>query len=242
MARRKTTLGGNALAFVGSLLAGVALGGAVASADKGPQGSSAPTPAGVPAAAIVPKERVTLWNRRDIEGWTVFLGDRSVAPASVWSAAEGVLRLDSKASGYLRTERSFSNYHLHVEWRWPKDAAPNSNSGVMVHLQGADVIWPSSFEAQLRAGNAGQVVGMGLDIPGAPLDNNRKRAPRLAEPSEKPFGEWNTYDIHCRSGSIEVFVNGVRQNHVDGLLVAAGAIALQMEGFPIEFREVWLEP
>jgi len=29
---------------------------------------------------------------------------------------------------------------------------------------------------------------------------------------------------------------------VDGLTVSAGAIALQMEGFPIEFREVWVEP
>jgi hypothetical protein len=193
-------------------------------------------------AATVPKERVTLWNGRDLSGWTIFLADTTVAPGSVWSASEGVLRIDTKASGYLKTEKSFSNYQLHLEWRWPRDAAPNSNSGVMVHLQGADAIWPSCFEAQLRAGNAGQVVGMGLDIPAAPMLNNRKRAPRLQEPSERPFGEWNTYEIYCRGGSIEVFVNGVRQNYVEGLAVAAGAIALQMEGFPIEFREVWLAP
>jgi hypothetical protein len=174
--------------------------------------------------------------------FSFFLKEGGVAPGSVWSASGGVLRLDTKASGYLRTEKPFSNYHLHVEWRWPKDAALNSNSGVMLHLQGADAVWPASFEAQLKAGNAGQVVGMGLDIPAAPMLNNRKRAPRLQEPSEKPFGEWNSYEIYCRGASIEVFVNGVRQNYVDDLLVAAGAIALQMEGFPIEFRDVWLEP
>ena len=41
---------------------------------------------------------------------------------------------------------------------------------------------------------------------------------------------------------IEVFVNGVKQNRVDKLPVSAGTIALQMEGYPIEFRNVWLEP
>ena len=95
---------------------------------------------------------------------------------------------------------------------------------------------------QLKSGNAGQVVGMGLDIPAAPMLNNRKRAPRLAEPSEKPLGEWNAYDIDCRDRSIEVLVNGVRQNRVDDQPVTSGAVGLQMEGFPIEFRSVWLEP
>jgi hypothetical protein len=34
----------------------------------------------------------------------------------------------------------------------------------------------------------------------------------------------------------------VRQNRVVSLPQGAGHIALQMEGFPIEFRNVWLEP
>jgi hypothetical protein len=141
----------------------------------------------------------------------------------------------------LKTEKAFSNYHLHVEWRWPKDAAANSNSGVLVHLHGEDAVWPKCFECQLKTGNAGQVVGMGLDIPDAPMLANRKRAPRLADPSEKPLGEWNTYEIYCRGDTIEVFINGVRQNRVDKLPASTGVIALQMEGFPIDFRNVWLE-
>ncbi|MES1166601.1 MAG: DUF1080 domain-containing protein [Pseudomonadota bacterium] len=192
--------------------------------------------AGEPAAPA----RVTLWNGTDLTGWTLFLGD-TTDPKSVWTATGGVLRFDSKASGYIRTEKTFSNYHLHVEWRWPKDAVANSNSGVMVHLNGPDILWPASFEAQLKNGNAGHFVGLGLDIPDAPMLNNRKRAPRLADPSEKPLGEWNTYEIYARGDTVELFVNGVRQNHATKLPVSAGAIALQMEGFPIEFRNVWLE-
>lgn len=195
----------------------------------------------ISADAPTPRGRISLWNGHDLTGWTVFLGQRGIAPATVWSAQDGVLRLDTKASGYAKTDRTFSNYHLHVEWRWPKDAAANSNSGVLVHLHGKDAVWPTCFECQLKTGNAGQIVGMGLDIPDAPLQANRKRAPRLTASSEKPHGEWNTYEIYCRGATIEAFVNDVRQNFVSKLPVSAGAIALQMEGFPVEFRSVWLE-
>jgi hypothetical protein len=112
----------------------------------------------------------------------------------------------------------------------------------MLHEHGPDAIWPLCFEAQLKTTNAGQVVGLGLDIPAAPLLNNRKRAPRFAPQSEVPVGGWNEYEIYSRGDRIEVYVNGTLQNNVDQLPVQAGRIALQMEGFPIEFRNVWLEP
>lgn len=187
--------------------------------------------------------RLPLWNGRDLAGWKIFLNDATVAPAKTWSATGGVLRLDAgKVNGYIRTEKDFSHYRLHVEWRWTKDAPANANSGVLLHVHGPDTIWPLCFEAQLRTGNAGQVIGMGVNIPDVPVQNNRTRSPRLAEPSEKPMGEWNTYEITCRADTIEVLVNGVRQNFVGKLPVATGAIALQMEGHAIEFRNVWVEP
>ncbi len=194
------------------------------------------------AAPPAPAARVVLWNGHDLSGWELYLSDTSVPPASVWSATTEGLRFDTKVSGYLKTEKTFSNYRLHVEWRWPKDAAANSNSGVLVHVHGPDAIWPLCFECQLKAGNAGQVIGTGLDIPDAPLVNKRKRAPKLAESSEKPFGEWNIYEITCRADTIEAFVNGVRQNFVQKLPAQSGRIALQLEGYPVEFRNLWLEP
>jgi hypothetical protein len=64
---------------------------------------------------------------------------------------------------------------------------------------------------------------------------------KLADSSEKTAGEWNGDDIYCRGASLEVFVNGVRQNFVDKLPTDSGQIALQVEGYPIEFRNVWLQ-
>lgn len=189
-----------------------------------------------------PPARTPLWNGRDLKGWTFYANDPKVDAKAAVHLRGGVMRFDTPASGYLETERVYADYHLHVEWRWPEGSADNANSGIMLHMHGPDAIWPLSFEAQLKTTNAGQVVGLGLDIPAAPLLNNRKRAPRLAPQSEVPVGGWNSYEIYCRGDRIEVYVNGVLQNNVDQLPVRAGTIALQMEGFPIEFRNVWLEP
>lgn len=186
--------------------------------------------------------RVRLFNGRDLTGWSVYLDDKSVDPAGVWSVSGGVLRLDAPVNGYLRTRESYADYHLHVEWRWPEQPGKLPNSGVMLHLNGPDVIWPSSYEAQLKHLNAGQFVGMGLEVESAPLLARRKRSARFAASTEAPRGRWNTYDIYCERDAVDTFVNGVRQNYAANLSVSAGAIALQMEGYPIELRNVWLQP
>jgi hypothetical protein len=56
---------------------------------------------------------------------------------------------------------------------------------------------------------------------------------------ENPVGEWNTADITCRGNVITVKINGKKQNkctcdYVDGY------IALQSEGGPIEFRNIYI--
>jgi hypothetical protein len=205
-----------------------------------PGRASAPEAAPVPPVPA-PPGAVVLFDGRDIAGWTLYTKDPVANPGSLWSAHGGVLSLVGTPNGYLRTVKKFSDYHLHVEWRWPFGAAAKSNSGVFVHVHGGDAIWPPGVECQLQAGNAGQLVGTGVDLPGAPVSNNKPRAPKLAAASEKPFGEWNVYEIYCRDDTIEVFVNGVRQNKVEKVSVKSGAIGLQMEGFPVDFRDLWLE-
>jgi hypothetical protein len=206
-----------------------------------PGRASTPEPAAPVPPVPPPAGSVVLFDGHDITGWTLYTKDPVADPGSLWSAHAGVLSLVGTPSGYLRTAKKFSNYHLHVEWRWPFGAAAKSNSGVFVHVHGADAIWPPGVECQLQAGNAGQLVGTNVDLPGAPVSNNKPRAPKLADASEKPFGEWNAYEIYCRGDTIEVFVNGVQQNKVAKVSVTSGAIGLQMEGYPVEFRDIWLE-
>ncbi len=189
-----------------------------------------------------PADAVILWNGRDIDGWTVFLQDRAVDPKTVWSVTDGVLQFRGQPYGYLRTKRTFSNYKIHAEWRYPEGSPPTANSGLFIHVHGADNIWPNGIECQLRSTEAGLLIATNIDMPSAPMINKKKRAKPIGPMAEKPFGQWNSYDIFCRGDSVEVYVNGVLENHVEHITYSTGSIALQMEGARIQFRNVWLEP
>ena len=196
----------------------------------------------MPLVSNPPANAEILWNGRDIAGWTIFLKDASVDPKSVWSVDAGTLRLTGTPFGYLRSRKTYSNYYLHAEWRYPADATASANSGVFIHVHDKDNIWPSGIECQLHAGEAGQLIATNVDIPSAPLIRGKKRASPTGPHAEKPFGEWNSYDIFCRGDTVEVYVNGVLENHVEKITVSSGSIALQLEGIVIQFRNVWLAP
>lgn len=54
-------------------------------------------------------------------------------------------------------------------------------------------------------------------------------------------GEWNTGDILCQGNTLEVRINGVRQNRVSQCSPASGKIGFQLEGAPFELRHVELQ-
>ena len=121
------------------------------------------SPAITPTAAVevvkptVPKEKIMLWNGKDFAGWKLFIPDKSVDVHDVWSVKDGVVHCKGVPNGYMRTKAQYANYRLHVEWRWPEKP---SNSGVLLHRRGEDQSFPLCIEAQLKGGNAGDLVMM----------------------------------------------------------------------------------
>lgn len=188
------------------------------------------------------KEKTVLFTGKNLDGWIGFLPKKEEI-ANNWSAAEGVMRCEGKPVGYIRTVDSYQNYKLHVEWRWPEKP---SNSGVLLHRQGKDQSFPLCIEAQLKSGNAGDLVmmsGGALTVDGKEIVAKKFAVGKKKEPSnEKPIGQWNSYDIICDNGAITIKVNGVVQNEGIKAKPASGHIALQSEGAPIEFRNIYLEP
>jgi len=187
-------------------------------------------------------EPMQLFNGHDLTGWTYHLDDPKVKMEQVWSAKDGVLRCTGKPVGYLITKKNdFENYVLSLEWRWPKEGG---NNGVLVHVTkpGALGVWPKCFEVQLQSGEAGDfwVIGTTLEIehPEGRIEGRRHK--NLTDGSEKPLGEWNKMEIICRGDEITVKVNGVLVNHATKLSQSKGAIALQSEGTPIEYRNIRL--
>lgn len=186
-----------------------------------------------------------LWNGKDFTGWVRFVPDAAVDVNDIWRVRGEAIYCEGKPNGYIRTENKYKNYHLHVEWRWPEEP---TNSGVLLHATGPDKVWPVCIECQLMAGKAGDFVlmgGAGLTVDEVDRQNAEKRfvlVAKKAATSEKPAGQWNSYDIHCKGGSIRCYVNGVLQNEGTDATLKSGWICLQSEGSPIEFRNIYILP
>lgn len=190
-------------------------------------------------------EEIALFNGKDFTGWTYYLSDESVKMEDVWSVKDGVIICKGKPSGYLRTEKDYSNYVLTLEWRWP-EGTEKGNSGVLVHSSTPKAlgVWPKSIEAQLALGNAGDiwVIGTTIEVPNADTRVMGRRHLNLTDNSEKPVGQWNTYEITAKGDELILKVNGDLVNHATKCSVTSGAICLQSEGAEIHFRNIKLRP
>lgn len=192
-----------------------------------------------------PGKRVVLWNGQDFNGWVRFVPDATIDVNDVWRIRDGALYCAGVPNGYIRTENKHRNYRLHVEWLWPE--VP-TNSGVLLHANGPDQVWPPCIECQLKAGNAGDFVligGTGLTADGVDHQNPAKQfvvIQKKLPTRENAAGQWNSYDIHCEGDSIRCYVNGDLQNEGTGATITSGWICLQSEGSPIIFRNIYLQP
>ena len=190
------------------------------------------------------QKRGDLWNGKDFAGWKRVLADQDADVDEVWSVRNGVIHCKGKPNGYMRTIGDYSNYKLHLEWRW---AEKPTNSGVLLHASGPDKVWPRCIEAQLKSGNAGDFVligGTGISVGGKLIQDTSKEyivVQKKEQSSEKAAGQWNAYDIICRGDAITLHVNGVLQSEGAKATDTSGKICLQSEGSPIEFRNIYIE-
>jgi hypothetical protein len=169
-------------------------------------------------------EPVRLLNGTDLTGWHA-LGD------SQWGVANGVLR-NAKAGGNLVTDRKFTDFKLHVEFRYPK----GSNSGV--YLRGR-------HEVQIADSAGGEPAS---DVLGAVYG--------FLPPSEvaaKGPDEWQSFDITLVGRMITVVANGktvICNREIPGITGGAldsdegapGPLFLQGDHGPVEFRNITLTP
>jgi hypothetical protein len=184
-----------------------------------------------------PVLNTSLFNGKDLDNWVFYLKDQTVDPATVFTVKDAAIHITGNPFGYMRTKDQYSNYTLHLEWRWPVEA---TNSGVFIHTQKPDSIWPKCIQCQLQAGNAGDFIC----VSGADMNEHTDKSSiivaKKTESNEKPVGEWNTMEVTCKGNTIEVYVNGTLQNSATGITVTKGSIGLQSEGKDIEFRNVFL--
>jgi len=197
------------------------------------------------AVAGFSQKKQSLFNGKDLKGWTIFVGDSSIKPENFFYVKDGVIETVGVPVGYIRTNKEYSNYRLHVEWRYPEK--PN-NSGILLHTNGPDKIWVSHYQAQLKHQNAGDFIVHGVGEKATIRDSvyvsTEKVKPvveKINPTNEKPAGEWNAYDITCKGNTVEIKVNGLLQNVATNCSLTKGGIGLQAEGCKIQFRNLWIE-
>jgi len=180
----------------------------------------------------------SFFTKQNASDWVYVLTDKNIEPLKVFRMDNGILHITGVSSGYLRTKNSYSNYELTVEWRWTTTLA---NSGILLHIQPKDTVWPVCFQVQQKAGSAGDIICMNGLWAKECTDSIKFTVEKLQPSNEKPLGEWNSVKVICTDKTLRVFVNGLLQNKVTGLTVSDGYIGFQNEGKPIEFRNLLIK-
>jgi hypothetical protein len=175
-------------------------------------------------AATVWDKPIKLFSGTDLKGWHA-LGDNQ------WLAEGGILR-SPKSGSNLVTDKTFTDFKLHIEFKYPA----GSNSGV--YLRGR-------YEVQIEDSK-------GME----PLPDLFSAIYGFLPPNEmvaKAAGEWQSYDITLVGRLVTVVANGktvISNQIIPGITGGAinssegepGPILIQGDHGPIEFRNIILTP
>ncbi len=192
--------------------------------------------------AITPTNHIELFNGKDFSGWTFCMrtnGDSS----QTWTVTNGVIHCTGKPNGYIRTKQAYRDYRLTVEWRFVKIAPKADNTGVLVHIQLPDKVWPMCIQNQGKYNNQGDLIYMA----GAESKEHRgldanTPVPKQGPSNEKPVGEWNTILTVCSGNDVKAYVNDKLMNEGTECTISSGFVGIQSEGGDIEIRKMSLDP
>lgn len=169
---------------------------------------------------------VLLLNGKNLTGWHA---DRS---ENQWMVTQDGILKSPKPGANLVTDRTFNDFKLHVEFRYPA----NGNSGV--YLRGRyEVQVEDSYGKEPLSTRFGGVYGF--------LTPNEMAA-------KKP-GEWQSFDITLVGRMVTVVANGkeiITRQNIPGITGGAinsnegepGPIMLQGDHAPVEYRNIIITP
>ena len=197
---------------------------------------------GITANNITPTNRIELFNGKDFTGWT-FCMKGGADPLATWSVTNGLIHCTGKPTGYIRTVQNYQNYELDVTWRFVKIVPKADNTGVLVHMQLPDKVWPKCIQVQGKHERQGDLFLMA----GAESKEHKGMDANTALPlqggsAENPVGEWNTANTICSNDVVISYINGKLLNQTTECTVTSGAVGFQSEGADMEIKQVTLVP
>jgi hypothetical protein len=174
--------------------------------------------------SLMPKERIDeLWIAES-------------APAEIWSVHDGIIYCKGKPNGFLRSRKVYRNFILRAEWRFEPEGwvgAPEKwpNAGFFIFANEIKDTWPMSLEVQGYHGEAGSLFG----VRGGKVEGARRGS---FVPDRPPLGSWDKYEVTAREGHVLVVLNDKLVNEGRNAVPSEGAICLQSEGWPVQYRNV----
>jgi hypothetical protein len=167
---------------------------------------------------------ITLFDGSDLSRWQIPTDNQ-------WRVVDGVLT-NAKAGGNLLTREAFTDFKLHIEFKYPE----NGNSGVYLR---------SRYEVQIEDTPPSRVRTEGLGAIYGFLSPS--------EDAGKGPGEWQAYDITLIGRLVTVALNGITVIHnreIPGITggaltcdeAAPSPLMLQGDHGPIELRQIVLTP
>ena len=193
---------------------------------------------------ITPTNHIELFNGTNFDGFA-FCMRNDADPLQTWSVTNGVIHCNGAATGYFRTKQSYSNYVVTVEWRFVKVAPKKDNTGVLVHMQLPDKVWPPCIQNQGKSGRQGDLFVMsGVECKEhLALGKDANTPVAFTGPSaENPIGEWNTNVTTCFGKTVAANINQKLLNVITECTVSSGFVGIQSEGADFEIRKMYLNP
>jgi hypothetical protein len=189
-----------------------------------------------------------LFNGKDLTGWVIDgpteYRDKSDGNKAkpLWTVQDGMIRTGGAAFGFLRYDKEFTDFILHVEYRLVKEKGVNSGIGIRTkryETKDPTASRPSfySYEVQLLD-----------DADKKPDKGSTGSLYRYVAPTKvahKPAPEWNAVEIECVGPRIRINFNGtdtlVFDQSADEKLKSkplSGYVCLQSHSKQVEFRRV----
>ena len=180
---------------------------------------------------IMPHNSLQDWTRVPIPP------DGVLDPVSQWkldTAHHTLVCEGDHGHEWLRYNREFTNFLLHVEWRFEKrEGLTGYNSGVFVRNDREGRVW-------LQAQVSPQTFFFGQTLRQGKVTETTKTAPPTVNPLH-PIGDWNTYEIRCDGPKASLWANGSLAAEFALPEVPKGYLGLEAEGYRIEFRNLKLK-
>lgn len=189
-----------------------------------------------------------LFNGKNLNGWYSFLKNKGKNNDSnqVFTVNDGLLKITGQEFGYIVTEKSFTDFHLVVEFKWgEKKYPPRENvvrdNGICYYVVATDKVWPRSVECQIQEGDCGDfwlidsVTAIVDGVQQGPTKNTRVKK---KTDNEKPSGEWNRVEVIAIKGKCTHIVNGVVVNEATDVSLRSGRILIQSEGAETYYRKI----